>query len=299
MIDIVNHFVHKSASALVLAAAVVVVGAQDDKPGEPFRIADNLYQVGSWDIGTYLITTPAGHILIDAGFESTVPMIEANVAKLGFKVDDIKILLNTQGHKDHAGGFAALKKRTGAQLMVSSADADLIERGGHGDFSLGDTFTFPPATVDRRLKDGDTVSLGGMVLTAHLTPGHTQGCTTWTFDTKDATPSTTLRASRTLHVVDLCGLAVLDTTKIEKGMAGYPTIVEDYERTFATLRRLPVDIFIGAHVSYYDGRAKAEKAKGSANPNLFIDPEGFRRAVDNGERQFRARLTAAKMPAPQ
>jgi metallo-beta-lactamase class B len=295
MSDIVNHFVWKRVGVMALAVGVLFGsvrpgGAQDDKPGEPFRIADNLYQVGSWDIGSYLITTPAGHILIDAGFESTVPMIEANVAKLGFKVDDIKILLNTQGHKDHAGGFAALKKRTGAQLMVSAADADVIERGGRGDFSLGDTFTFSAATVDRRLNDGDTVSLGGVVLTAHLTPGHTQGCTTWTFDTKDA--------GRTLHVVDLCGLAVLDTTKIQKGMPGYPTIVEDYERTFATLRRLPVDIFIGAHVSYFQGRDKVAKVKNNApGPNPFVDPEGFRRAVDGGERQFRERLTASKLPA--
>jgi metallo-beta-lactamase class B len=285
MSDIVNHFVCKGASATVLALAVLVGGTQDDKPGEPFRIADNLYQVGSWDIGTYLITTPAGHILIDAGFDSTVPMIEANVATLGFKVEDIKILLNTQGHKDHAGGFAALKKRTAAQLMVSAADADLIERGGRGDFSLGDSFTFPAATVDRRLKDGDIVSLGGAVLTAHLTPGHTQGCTTWSFETTDA--------GRALRVVDLCGLAVLDTTKIQRGMPGYPTIVEDYERTFATLRKLPIDIFIGAHLSYFDGRAKAEKAKANAGGgNPFVDPGGFRRVVDGGERQFRERLAS-------
>jgi metallo-beta-lactamase class B len=292
MNDIVNHFVWKGISVTVVTLGLVFAtvrsgGAQDDKPGEPFRIADNLYQVGSWDIGSYLITTPAGHILIDAGFESTVPVIETNVAKLGFNVDDIKILLNTQAHKDHAGGFAALKKRTGAQLLVSAADADVIERGGRGDFSLGDSFMFAAATVDRRLKNGDTVSLGGVVLTAHLTPGHTQGCTTWTFDTKDA--------GRPLHVVDLCGLAVLDTTKIQKGMPGYPTIVEDYERTFATLRRLPVDIFIGAHVSYYDGRAKVEQMKGRAGGgNPFVDPEGFRRAVDNGERQFRERLAHNK-----
>jgi metallo-beta-lactamase class B len=289
MNDIVNHFVWKVAVTMLTLSVgfgSVRSGGQDDQPGEPFRIAGNLYQVGSWDIGSYLVTTPAGHIVIDAGFESTVPMIEANVAKLGFKVADIRILLNTQAHKDHAGGFAALKKRAGAQLMVSAADADLIERGGRGDFSLGETFTFPPATVDRRLKDGDTVSLGGVVLTAHLTPGHTQGCTTWTFDTQDA--------GRTLRVVDLCGLAVLDTTKIQKGMAGYPTIVEDYERTFATLRTMPIDIFIGAHLSYFDGRAKAEKVKSNAGGgNPFVDPEGFRRAVDNGERQFRSRLENA------
>jgi metallo-beta-lactamase class B len=166
--------------------------------------------------------------------------------------------------------------------MVSAADADLIERGGGRDFSLGDTLTYPAATVDRRLKDGDTVSLGGTTLTAHLTPGHTKGCTTWTFDAHDR--------GRTLHVVDLCGLAILENTRV-RGMPGYPDIAKDYERTFETLKKLPVDIFIGAHASYYGGMEKAAKAKANpAAPNPFIDPEGFRRMVDSAERRFREQL---------
>jgi metallo-beta-lactamase class B len=209
-------------------------------------------------------------------------MIESSVAKLGFKISDIRILLNTQAHGDHAGGFATMKKLTGATLMVSAADADLIERGGARDFSLGDTLTYPAATVDRRLKDGDTVSLGGTTLTAHLTPGHTKGCTTWTFDAHDR--------GRTLHVVDLCGLAILENTRV-RGMPGYPDIAKDYERTFETLKKLPVDIFIGAHASYYGGMEKAAKAKANpAAPNPFIDPEGFRRMVDSAERRFREQL---------
>lgn len=273
------------AAALLIAGAFAIgpVRAQDgNRPADPFRIADNLYYVGTSDIGAYLITTPAGHILMDAGYESSVPLIDASVARLGFKTGEIRILLNTQGHGDHAGGFAAMKKRTGAALMVSAADADVIERGGAHDFSLGDAFTFPPAHVDRRLADGDTVSLGGTTLTARLTPGHTKGCTTWTFDARDR--------GRTLHVVDLCGLAILQNTRVS-GMPGYPNIRQDYERTFETLKKLPVDIFIGAHASYYGGMEKAAKAKANpAGPNPFVDPDGFRKMVEDAERRFRAQL---------
>lgn len=266
----------------------IVLAAQDDgnKPAAPFRIADNLYYVGSSDISSYLVTTPAGHFLIDAGYTSTVPIIEANIATLGFTLGDVRILLNTQAHFDHAGGFAEMKKRTGASLMVSAADADVIERGGTRDFSLGDTATFPAATVDRRLKDGDTVPLGGTTLTAHLTPGHTMGCTTWTFDAHDR--------GRTLHVVDLCGLSILENTRVG-GMPAYPGITKDYERTFETLRKLPIDIFIGAHANYYNGREKAARAKADlAAPNPFVDPEGFRKMVDGAEQRFRERLAAER-----
>ena len=273
---------------LALAAASIAAGAQqdDNQPVEPYRIAGNLYYVGSSGISSYLIATPAGHAVIDAGYESTVPIIEANVRKLGFKVEEVRFLLNTQAHYDHAAGFAALKKDTGAQLVVSGPDADVIERGGTHDFSFGEKYPFPPAKVDRRVKDGDTVTLGKLTLHAHVTPGHTKGCTTWSFEVTDN--------NRPLQVVDMCGLTVLDTTHLV-GNAAYPEIVSDYERTFAALRAMPVDIFIGAHPGYYDGTAKAAKAKANpSGPNPFIDPDGYRRYVDNGERTFRERLAKEK-----
>lgn len=275
---------HAARAACLAFAVAAAASAQEqgNQPADPFRIAGNLYYVGSSDIGSYLVATDAGHILIDAGYPSTVPIIEANVAKLGFKIADVKILLNTQGHGDHAGGFAALKRRTGATLMVSAADADLIERGGTRDFSLGDSLTFPAATVDRRLKDGDTVSIGGMTLTAHLTPGHTMGCTTWTFDVQDA--------GRTLHVVDVCGLSILEKTRVS-GMPAYPNITQDYVRTFATLKKLPVDIFIGAHANYYRGMEKAAARKANPNgPNPFIDPAGYRQYIEDVEKRFNEQL---------
>jgi metallo-beta-lactamase class B len=274
------------AAAALLAAAAAFAQGIDNQAVEPLRIAGNLYFVGASDISSYLIATPAGHVVIDAGYESTVPLIEAGIRKLGFKVEDVHILLNTQAHYDHAAGFAALKKDTGAKLMASDADADVIERGGLRDFSFGDSHPFPAAKVDRRLKDGDTVTLGTLTLHAHVTPGHTRGCTTWAFSVTDN--------NRELHVVDMCGLTVLDTTRLLNN-PGYPGIVSDYERTIPAMRRIPVDIFIGSHPSYYGGQEKAARAKANPNgANPFIDPDGYQRYIDTGEKRFRDALAKEK-----
>ena len=250
----------------------------DNQPREPFRIADNVYGVGSSDIASYLITTPDGDILIDGGYPETAPQIEANVEKVGAKLRDIKILLSTQAHFDHAGGFAALKKATGARLLATAADAEMLERGGHDDFSLGETGLFPRVDVDRRIEDEEHVRLGNVDLTAHLTPGHTRGCTTWTFDAVDR--------GRTLHVLVLCGLTVLGPTNV-KGMPGYPNIANDYRHTFHVLRGLQPDVFLGAHLSYYDGAAKVAKLRANPDgPNPFVDPTGYRRFIDAAEQRF-------------
>jgi metallo-beta-lactamase class B len=256
--------------------------SQDNQPIEPFRIADNLYYVGSSDIGSYLITSHSGHILIDAGYVETVPLIQANIARLGYKLADVKVLLNTQAHFDHAGGFAEMKRLTGASLMASAADAEVIENGGRGDFNLGDTRPFPAVTVDRRLEDRDTVRVGGVVLTAHLTPGHTKGCTTWTLDVTDR--------GRTYHVVDVCGVAILDGTRVS-GMPAYPQIAADYAKTFDELKKLPCDIFIGAHAGYYGGLDKAATLRAHPDgPNPFVDPHGYRAFVDAAEKRYREQL---------
>jgi metallo-beta-lactamase class B len=178
----------RTLESLLLGAALLLVPvlahAQADptsrswnQPVEPYRIAGNLYYVGASDITSYLITTPEGNIVLDGGFAETAPMIAANIQKLGFKVEDVKILLSTHAHFDHAGGLAELKKRTGAPLYAGAADADLLARGGNGDFAFGDKLQFPPVQVDHPVHDGDRVSLGGTTLVAHATPGHTRGCT--------------------------------------------------------------------------------------------------------------------------
>jgi len=268
-------------AAAALASPQIQPGPGENDPVAPVRIADNLYYVGASDIASYLITSPAGHFLIDAGYEQTVPLIAANVKTLGFDLKEVKTLLNTQAHFDHAAGFARLKQLTGAKLMISEPDADVIEHGGHGDFYFGDRYGWPPAAVDRRLKDGEELRLGDVVLTAHLTAGHTKGTTTWTFDVRDR--------GRMYHVVVVGGLTILDGTRLT-GMPGYPQIARDYERTFAVLKQLPCDIFLGAHAGYYGGKAKVAKLRANPDTNPFVDAEGYRAFVAGAEARFKAQL---------
>jgi metallo-beta-lactamase class B len=278
-----------SGGVVMLAAALTLSADQstpghDNDPVDPFRIAENVYYVGAHDIASYLITSSEGHIIIDAGYEETVPLIAAHVATLGFRLRDVRVLLNTQAHFDHAAGFARLKELTGAKLMVSAPDADIIEKGGRGDFYFGDRAPFPAASVDRRLKDGDEVRVGDAVLTARLTPGHTKGTTTWTFDARDYRDR-----RRVYHVVVLGGLTILEGTRLT-GMPGYPQIARDYERTFEMLKELPCDIFLGAHASYYDGMAKFERLRAEPDTNPFVDSQGFRTFVARAERRFGEQL---------
>jgi metallo-beta-lactamase class B len=248
-----------------------------NQPVEPFRIAGNLYYVGASDIASYLVATPEGHILLDGGFVETVPLIRESVKKLGFKIEDVKILLNTHAHYDHAGGLAELKKLTGAKLHASEADAPALARGGKDDPVLGNQLLFPPVQADRLVKDGDTVSLGGSTLTARLTPGHTAGCTTWTMKVDG------------LNAVIVCSTSVLPMTKLG-AEPSYPGIAEDYARTFQTLRALPCDLFLAAHASFYSLKEKAERLRKTEDANPFVDPEGYRSYLDRSEKVFRERL---------
>jgi len=273
------------AALVVLAARYPPPGA-DNRPVDPVRIADRVFYVGASDIASYLIATPAGHILIDAGYDETVPLIQASVATLGFKLTDVKYLLNTQAHFDHAAGLARMKRLTGAQLVVSAQDAPIIEHGGRGDFHFGDTAEFPAAAVDRRIGNGDRVQLGDTTLTAYVTPGHTKGCTTWTFDALDR--------GRTRRVVVVCGVTILDGTRLTNN-AAYPEIARDYARTFETLAALPCDIFLGAHPSYYNGKAKWDALRAHADiENPFVDPEGYRAFVARAQQRFEQQLAGEK-----
>lgn len=251
-----------------------------NRPVEPARIAGNLYYVGAAEIASYLITTPQGHILLDSGFEETVPIIQKSIARLGFKLEDVRILLNSHAHYDHAGGLARLKQLTRASLQVSEADAVLIENGGKGDFAFSDRFAFAPASVDRKLRDGDTVSLGGVLLTARITPGHTKGCTTWTMKVKEA--------GRNYDVVFACSLSALDYKLIDNRQ--YPNIVEDYEKTLRTQNGLPCDIFLAAHGSFFGLLEKLQRARHPDNVNPFVDPQGYRDYVEQSEKAFRDKL---------
>jgi metallo-beta-lactamase class B len=248
-----------------------------NQPVEPFRIAESLYYVGASDIASYLIVTPEGHILIDGGFVETAPQIEANIVKLGFKVEEVKILLNSHAHFDHAGGLAALKAKSGAKLFASAADATLLESGGKGDFRFGDEGQFPPVAVDRRLADGETVTLGGAALTARLTPGHTRGATTWTFK------------AGALDVVLVSSASILDYRFV--GKESYPGIAADFEHTFAVLEALPVQIFLAPHGGFFDLAGKRERAaRGMGVRNPWVDPAGYKAWVERAEAAFVAAL---------
>jgi metallo-beta-lactamase class B len=269
-----------SASAQVSAGAA---GAGDwTEPFAPFRIAGNLYYVGSRGLASYLVTTPAGHILVNSDLEANVPMIRASVEKLGFKYSDIRVLLISHAHWDHSAGSALIKQQTGATYMVMGPDVPVVESGGKTDFQYGgDKSThFPPTKVDRVLRDGEEVKLGDAVLVARLTAGHTKGCTTWTMKVKDGT--------RTLDAVILCSPNVNPGYKLV-GNAAYPGIADDYARMFKTLASLPCDLFLGAHGNYFSMEDKyARMEKGTAN--AFVDPDGYRKYVAEKRAAFEAEL---------
>ena len=246
-----------------------------NKPVAPFHMIGNIYYVGASDITSYLIVTPSGDILLDGGFAETAPQIEANIRALGFKLADVKILLNSHGHLDRAGGIAELKRLTGAQFAAMAEEVPTLESGA----------AFPAVTPDRIIHDGDTVELGGVTLTAHLTAGHTRGCTTWTMVTTDA--------GKPYHVVFVGSASVLPNYKLVDrpgSPATYPGIEADYEKTFALLKSLPCDVFLGAHGSFYSLVQKREALSKHPAQNPFIDPAGYRAYVAHAQAVFEAEL---------
>ncbi|MGD0347191.1 MAG: subclass B3 metallo-beta-lactamase [Terracidiphilus sp.] len=251
-------------------------------PFPPFRIAGNLYYVGSADLASYLIATPKGLILINSSLTSSPPLIRKSVEALGFRYSDIKILLISHAHIDHCGGSAEIVKQTGAKYEVMDGDVHVVESGGKSDFAYGakKDMQFPPAHVDRTLHDGDTVRLGGTVLTAHLTAGHTRGTTTWTMDETEG--------GRLLHVVIVGSPNVNPGYKLV-GNTVYPRIAADYKHQFAVLRALPCDIFLGAHGSYL-GLAEKYALWKTGDKMAFVDPEGYKAYVADRERAFEAEL---------
>jgi metallo-beta-lactamase class B len=247
--------------ALSLAAAILP--AQDDPPFPPHRIIGNVYYVGSTELASFLITSPEGHILINSSYERTVPLIEASVEKLGFHFRDIKYLLDSHAHDDHVGGNPLVKKMTGATVMVMQEDVKGV-----------------PGTIDRVIRDGTQVKLGASILTAHLTAGHTPGATTWTMTVMDG--------GKPYRVV-IVGSVSVNSGTILVNNTKYPQIADDYRRTFKILRALQCDVFLAPHGSQYGLAEKYAKIE-KGGPNPFIDPDGYRAYVDNGERIFLSKL---------
>ena len=255
-------------------------------PTEPFKMIGNVYYVGTDGLASYLITSPQGHILVDTVMPEATSQIKANIEKLGFKVTDIKYLVNTHAHIDHTGGLAEMKQASGAQMIAGEADKPLLEGGYYPGAQEDAALAFPPVKVDRTVREGDTVSVGGVTLTARETPGHSPGCTSWEFAVKDgdATRSVLIFCSGTVALNRL----VTNPT--------YSGIVTDYRKTFARAKDMKVDVLLAPHPEMYGmAEKRAKLADGGTNP--FVNPGEFKNHVETLEKAFEDAL--AKQTAAQ
>ena len=276
--------------AAIVAALVAVLGPKwwdgtqrgGQLPAEPFRIAGNVHYVGANDVAAFLITGPDGHVLIDGGYPRTAELIMASVARLGFDVRDVRVLLNSEPHFDHAGGLAALQRASGAEVWASEASAVVLEAGGVDPDApwwgraVQRVIGYPAPRVTRRFAGGDTLRVGPIAIVAHVTAGHTRGCTSYELRVPEG--------DRELTVVSACSLVRL-------GLPWYPGEREHFERTFAVLRSLPADVWVTSHARLW-GRYRKFAARDTARSPVepFIDPEGYRAYVDSGEARFRRHL---------
>lgn len=260
--------------------------AQDNpewtRPFPPFKIVGNVYWVGSYDLSTYLITTPQGHILINTGVGDTAKQIKASVEQLGFKLSDVKILTATHAHFDHVAGLAELKRMTGARVVMAAEEKELLESGGKTDFLFAKTadFQFEPVTVDGTFKDNDTISLGGTTLTAHRHPGHTKGATSFTLNVPEHGKT---------YRVGIVNLGSINPGTVLTGMPAYPGVGDDYAKTFKAQKDMPIDVFLASHASQF-GLHKKYKPGDAYDPERFVDPKGFKKAVEELEGKYREQL---------
>lgn len=253
-------------------------------PVEPFHIIGNIYYIGTTAQSTsYLITSPEGHIVIDSMFEKSVPTMLEHVKKLGFKPSDIKYILTVHAHSDHVGGHALLQEETGAKILVMAEDASIVETGGKADSAVETPWT--PAKVDKQLKDGEQVTLGGTTLTAHLTPGHTQGCTTWTTVAEEE--------GKKYNVVFMCGVRIDGPSLLSD--KDYPDVATDLAGSYKVLESLPVDVYLGGHGYWFNLSEKIKRMKAGEGYKAFIDPEGYRRAINGWQNDFIDKLIKEAM----
>ena len=252
------------------------------RPFPPFRMLGNVYWVGTYDLSTYLVTTPQGHILINTGLTQTIPQIKTGVEQLGFNLTDVKILTATHGHFDHVAGLAELKRMTGARVMMSEQDAELLESGAKSDFRFGDDpgARFEPVKVDRRLKNGDKIELGGVILTVHHHPGHTKGATSFTFD---------VRENNKTYRVGIMNMPAINPGVRVSGMPKFPEITQAYARTFHDQKEMKIDVWLASHAGQFDMHKKYQQGD-TYNPDRFVDPEGFQAAVARLENLYRDQL---------
>lgn len=253
-----------------------------NRPFPPYRVIDDIYYVGSNEIALFLITTPAGHILLDTGFEASVPRLRENIESLGFRYRDVKLILTSHAHIDHVQAHARVRRETGAEVVVSTGDAAFVENGGKGETVYDGVFGWTRCPVDRRVKDGEVVTLGGVALTAHLTPGHTVGATTWTMQVQDQGKSLAVVFFPSANINR--GVHLIDNRR-------YPRIADDFADSFRTWKGLPCDVFLADHGEFYGMKAKFRRLQSGASTNPFIDPEGYRQFVAEAEQRFREQLS--------
>jgi metallo-beta-lactamase class B len=250
-----------------------------NKPVKAFRMIGNIHYVGTNFLACYLITTPAGHILIDTGMQESGPLVRANIEALGFKLSEIRIILSSHSHFDHVAGHADMKAATGAQVYALEADAVILESGGTRSFNP--MRPYKPVKVDKMLKDGEVVRLGNAALTAHLTPGHTEGNTTWT--------TTVEEGGKKYNVVFVGSMSINPGVRMVNN-AKWPKIDEAYGRSFQILKSLPCDVFLGPHGIFFDLEKKIRLMTNGARSNPFIDPESYRNYIADYEKGYRDQI---------
>ncbi len=283
-------------SAALIAIAVLfpiwrdAIERNRSRPDAPFTIAGNLHHVGATGVTSFLLTGDAGHILIDGGYPENAPLIIDSIAELGYDIRDVKVLVNSHAHFDHAGGLAALQRASGAELWVSKGDAVVMAAGGRGDHSLGafkamgmaGEGLFDAPRIDHQFEDGAVIRVGNLEITAHVTAGHTPGCTSWSFPVRDG--------ERELLAVNICSLTVLPTVSLVEPES-YPGIREGFERSFETLRGLPADIFLASHASFFAMKQKRQQSLEADDPvQPFVDRAGYLAYSERSDLRFRKAL---------
>jgi metallo-beta-lactamase class B len=283
----------RTVTALVLTFAATAIAVQRPSIApewtariKPFQVMGNIYYVGTQDLSSFLITGPDGDVIIDTGVEENAGTVIDNIRSLGFSVKDVRIILTTQAHYDHVGAHAKLKQESGARVLVAAGDAPVVQGGGEGDYLFGPEYHYPPTKVDGIVKDGDVVRLGPIALTAHLTPGHTKGTTTWTLPVKDS-------AGRDHQAVFLGSTTVNPGTKLVMNDK-YPTIEADYRHAFEVEKSLNCDVFLAAHASVFNAPSKAAAAAAGKGDAAFVDPQGCRAAIERSEKAFLSELEKQK-----
>ena len=253
------------------------------KPYAPFRIAGNLYYVGTYDLASYLITTGQGHILINTGLAASKEPIRSNIEKLGFKYTDIKILLTTQAHYDHLGAMAAIQQETGARFMVNTADSSVVADGGFSDYALGGKTTFAPIKTSNYLKNNDTILLGNTLLVMLHHPGHTRGSCSFLFTTSRDEKGKSYR-------VLIANMPTIVTDQKLTAVDSYPGIANDLAYTLAAMKKLPFDLWVASHASQFDLHKKHTPGA-RYNPTAFADRKGYDKYPQELQQDYDKRMT--------